>query len=220
MQKYSKQGKRKPNCECSSSSSSCSNECDDGCVGPTGPRGCRGPTGPTGPAVGITGPTGVTGPTGATGPTPDLVRGDLFFSPTDNVSSFVVPLPVVGTFVVIDAPTTLNPLSSPSLTMGANGRITYTGLLPRSFLVSANVSIASASENTGNYILELRKDNITIPGAQARITNAQLSEFQTAAMHALVTLSTPDYVEVWIANTLNGSGAEIAVLNIMVLGIL
>lgn len=80
----------------------------------------------------------------------------------------------------------------------SNNRLTYTGSLTQTFKVSANMSIASTANNViGLYIA---KNGTPINESETYVTANSGGRFENGYIHTVLSLSTNDYIEIWVEN--------------------
>lgn len=97
----------------------------------------------------------------------------------------------------------------------SNNRLTYTGALPRSFLVSAVASVTSvgSSKKVGLYVA---KNNSAIPESEIYATTNAAGRSESVSTQEILQLVTNDYVEIWIENDTDTSNLTVTELNVII----
>lgn len=80
------------------------------------------------------------------------------------------------------------------ITQATTNRLTYTGNRTRQFMVTATVSLTAAAATQGK--LHIYKGGALVTGSTMTRT-IPISDYTTIACHALVSLATNEYVELW-----------------------
>jgi hypothetical protein len=142
---------------------------------------------------------------------PGNVFGQYYF--TDNTTQTTIN--TQNTFQKILGTTTPN--SNNQSFSHTNNRLTYTGAATKLFKITTNASINPV--NTTNVITlltRIAKNNTTLPESQFKSTIYYTSDNETFHNQVLVSLSTNDYIELWVANTTNTDGITCVELNVVV----
>lgn len=100
----------------------------------------------------------------------------------------------VGATPILAAGTTAAQGTATKVTQGTANRLTYTGASTRTFEALATVSMSASAATNGK--LYLYKDGALITGATITRTIADTAT-NTLSIHALVSLATSSYVELW-----------------------
>jgi len=135
------------------------------------------------------------------------VKSSIFIedNATPTVLSQNVAAKVAGTFQA----------GPPCLSCVYNGnQITYVGGNPTRVMAVASIDVNGPNNQT--YLLELRKNGATVPGARVKIRAG--TAIANGALAAMIPLDPNDFVELWITNTTSGQDptvvdATIALMN-------
>lgn len=112
---------------------------------------------------------------------------------TPAATTIVTP----GTFVKAAGSTIAG--GSYLMTPDTSGRITYNGASDRHFHIVASVSMTCAANNQ-TAALRIAKNGVTIAASQLRRQIATGADIGSTALHADTTLSTDDYLELYLTN--------------------
>jgi hypothetical protein len=115
----------------------------------------------------------------------------------DVVTPAATVIAVAGTFVKM-AGTTSFVAPNKDFTMPTNNRLTYGGTVPKSFLITANASFVTASNN--QIIAFTSAINGTPGTARSRRKVGTGADVGSISGHRIVTLNPGDFLEVFITN--------------------
>ena len=95
-----------------------------------------------------------------------------------------------------------------------DNRATYTGSIERIFSVTATLSVTSGNNNQiGMYVA---KNSVIIAESETYMTTNGSGRAEAAAIQALVTLTTNDYIEIWVENATATNDITVTDLNVMI----
>lgn len=95
-----------------------------------------------------------------------------------------------------------------------DNRATYTGSIERIFTVTATLSVTSGNNNQiGMYVA---KNGTVITESETYITTNGSGRAEAATIQALVTLSTNDYIEIWVENSTSTTDITVTNLNVLI----
>ena len=95
-----------------------------------------------------------------------------------------------------------------------DNRATYTGSIERIFSVTATMSITSGNNNQiGMYIA---KNGTVIPESETYMTTNGSGRAEAAAIQAIVTLTTNDYIEIFVENATATNNITVTDLNVLI----
>lgn len=119
----------------------------------------------------------------------------------------------VNTPLKIDGATTASSINQKF--SHSSNRATYVGGLLRDFKVSAVASVTAAASNLqiGFYVA---KNGTVIPESEMYVTTNAASRAESVAIHTLVSLTTNDYIEIWVENDTNSTDVTVTYLNVIV----
>ena len=145
-----------------------------------------------------------------------FVPNSELYNPIGNLylsAGVVTPIAVVGTPVKTLGTTILLP--STDFDSPVNGRLRYIGTETKTFVMTASLSmIASAVNRTFNFYFA-KNDNIL---TETAITNSVPAIFyaETIPLLGVVSLTTNDYVEVWVENLSDDTDMALLTLNMTI----
>ena len=123
-----------------------------------------------------------------------------------------------GTFTKVLGATSTANLGNTKFTHTSPNKLTYIGTRTMTFHTGASFSFAQVGGGAVDWTFQLYKNSIAIPGSRARRQTTNNS-YGSTAIHSFITLSTNDYVELWVSG--NGSTNDIIVsdLNVFLLAL-
>lgn len=97
----------------------------------------------------------------------------------------------------------------------SNNRVTYIGAITRSFRVASVASVTSSSANKqiGFYVA---KNGVVIDESEMYMTTNTNSRAESIAIQTIVTLSTNDYLEIYVENSTDATDITVTFLNTIV----
>lgn len=95
-----------------------------------------------------------------------------------------------------------------------NGRLRYTGTLTKTFHIAVTTSGTPATANDV-FVMGVAKNGAVV--ASTKVLGSA-SGTQFSALHAMITLATNDYIELFVGNTTAGRNITIKSLNMFMLG--
>jgi len=98
-----------------------------------------------------------------------------------------------------------------------NGRLRYTGATTKMFHIACTISI-SPTVGSDEYVFGVAK-NGTVLSSSKILQKLTSSDFQSTAMHVMITLATNDYLELFVGNmTTSGRDVNIKSINLFAMG--
>lgn len=95
-----------------------------------------------------------------------------------------------------------------------DNRATYTGSIERIFSVTATMSVTSGNNNQiGMYVA---KNGVIIPESETYMTTNGSGRAEAASIQALVTLTTDDYIEIFVENATATNDITVTDLNVVI----
>jgi hypothetical protein len=98
-----------------------------------------------------------------------------------------------------------------------DGRLRYIGATTRTFHVACTISIAPASAND-TFVFGIAKTGTMLAESKVLIQATTASGIRSTAMHAMVSLATNDYLELFVGNTTDADDCTVYSLNIFAMG--
>lgn len=125
----------------------------------------------------------------------------------------VTVISVSGTAVKILGTTTANPINQKF--SHTNNRLTYTGALDRSFIVTvcASANSVGSAKQVGFYVA---KNGTVIAESEIYVTTNTSSRAEGVALQTILDLSTNDYIEVFVENSTDTGNITVTELNTIV----
>jgi hypothetical protein len=117
----------------------------------------------------------------------------------------------INSYVVTNVGTSADTLTQ--FTHNGSGRLTYTGTLPKTFLVEADFSVSSQSA-TQNIGVRIAKDGVSQAKSTIELRTTAVSAPFVGTVGCLVSLATNSYVEILATATLNVSPIVFERLNL------
>jgi hypothetical protein len=138
----------------------------------------------------------------------DVAAGNLYLtgSQVTNFSGVSTPAKVAGTTTAID----LFRVSSPS-----SNRLTYTGTKTRRFSVIASVSVTSSAANK-YFSFYVYKNGVLMPESEQAMRLSTGVDKGSLTISCTVLLAANDYIEIWAANTSDGSSMTVETMNLSI----
>lgn len=93
-----------------------------------------------------------------------------------------------------------------------NNRLTYDGLIQRTFLVEATVSVSGTSNNVVKF--RIAKNGTTITASQVSTTLPAAGRSENVAIQAIVEMAFGDYVEIFVRNTTGANDVTLTDINL------
>ncbi len=98
-----------------------------------------------------------------------------------------------------------------------NGRLRYIGTTTRTFHVACTISYSAASANQ-NGVFGIAKNGTVVTAGKILPFLGLATDTRSAALHLMVTLSTNDYLELYVGNTTASNNIIIKTLNLFAMG--
>lgn len=98
-----------------------------------------------------------------------------------------------------------------------NGRLRYTGAITKMFHVAVSISLSPATNNDA-FVLAIAKNGIPNNHCRAYQKLGATTDLQSTAMHCMVSLSTNDYIELFVGNMSGARNLQVKALNIFAMG--
>ena len=98
-----------------------------------------------------------------------------------------------------------------------DGRLRYIGATTRSFHVACTISVAPASAND-TFVFGVAKNGTVLAASKVLIQATTAAGIRSTAMHAMVSLATNDYLELFVGNTTDTDDCTVHSLNIFAMG--
>lgn len=132
-------------------------------------------------------------------PTATTAHGGCYIS-----GSSATTITNAGTFYVLQGTTTA--IDNTLFTHSSPGRLTYTGTVTKTFFVTTTFSYITSANN---ILVKTRvaKNGTTIAGSENQFTKTNGADTKSIGSQYIVTLSTNDYVEVYV--TCDSAGSTI-----------
>ena len=103
-------------------------------------------------------------------------------------------------------------------TGGNNNRLVYTGTAVKMFHIACTISVKSTSSGSNlKAVLYKNGEALTTGIVQAKMGSS--SDIVSTAIHVMTDLSTDDYLELWITNTVSSSDFTITEMNLFAMGV-
>jgi hypothetical protein len=96
---------------------------------------------------------------------------------------------------------------------GGNGRLTYTGVAPVTIHIACTISITSGS-NQQVIHARLGKNATPDPASEAQRKIAQGTDVGSTALHLIESMTTGDYVSLWLRNATAANNVILEVANL------
>jgi hypothetical protein len=138
----------------------------------------------------------------------DVATGNLYLtaSTATNFSGANVPTKVLCTTSAVG----LFRVSSPT-----DNRLVYTGTKNRRFAITGSVSVTAQSANK-YFSFYIYKNGVKLPESEQAMRLSTGVDKGSLTITCTVQLSTNDYIEIWAANTSDGSSMTVETLNLMI----
>jgi acyl-homoserine lactone acylase PvdQ len=95
----------------------------------------------------------------------------------------------------------------------SNNRLTYNGTINRVFKVDATVNLSSGNNN--NIGVLVAKNGTVIDESRMNVTTSGSGAAQSIAVQCLASLTTNDYLELWVRNNTSTTAITVTDLNLM-----
>lgn len=138
----------------------------------------------------------------------DVASGNLYLTSivTTSFSGANVPTKVLGATTAVG----LFRVTSP-----ANNRLVYTGTKTRRFSVTGSVSVTSQAANK-YFSFYIYKNGVKLPESEQAMRLSTGVDKGSLTITCTVQLSTNDYIEIWAANTSDGTSMTVETLNLTI----
>jgi hypothetical protein len=138
----------------------------------------------------------------------DVATGNLYLTSAavTNFSGVNTPTKVLCTTSAVG----LFRVSSP-----ANNQLVYTGTKTRRFAVTGSVSVTAQSANK-YFSFYIYKNGVKLPESEQAMRLSTGVDKGSLTITCTVQLSTNDYIEIWAANTSDGSSMTVETLNLTI----
>lgn len=138
----------------------------------------------------------------------DVATGNLYLtaSTTTTFLGANIPTKVLCTTTAVG----LFRVSSP-----ANNQLAYTGIMNRRFAVIASASVTAQSANK-NFSFYIYKNGVKLPESEQAMRLSTGVDKGSITLSCTILLSTNDYLELWAANTSDGSSMTVETLNLTI----
>jgi hypothetical protein len=122
----------------------------------------------------------------------------------------VTPVAVAGTYYKALG-TTTEDIELVDMTAAVANQLVYTGTAPRHFIVTATISVSTA---TNNHVagFKLAKNGVVIDESIIRTKINITTDIKAITLVAHVDLASTDYIEVWLTDE-TGTGSNITIQN-------
>lgn len=119
-----------------------------------------------------------------------------------------------GVFEKIEGTTTAS-ATNQKFTHTAN-RLTYTGGITKEFVITSSVSANSVTTNTANITVRIAKNGTTLVDSESQATTSSAGRNENFFCQTIVSLSTNDFIELFIANNTSALNLLATELNLIV----
>ncbi len=96
---------------------------------------------------------------------------------------------------------------------GGNGRLTYTGTVPTVVHVACSISFTSGSNNQVTH-WRIGLTGTTDPASEAQRKIMTGTDVGSTALHLVTTMSTNDYLSLWVRNASGSNNVTVEVANL------
>ncbi|MDP2385724.1 MAG: hypothetical protein Q8M29_05095 [Bacteroidota bacterium] len=100
---------------------------------------------------------------------------------------------------------------------GVNNRLKYTGLKPKMCHIGCTISVKSTSTGS-NLKAVLYKNGVALTTGLVQAKMGSSSDIVSTAIHVMTDLSTNDYLELWITNSVSSSDFTVTEMNLFAIG--
>lgn len=97
-----------------------------------------------------------------------------------------------------------------------NNRLTYTGGITKEFVITASISANSVVTNSANITVRIAKNGVTIADSESQATTSQSGRNENFFCQTIVSLSTNDFIEMFITNNTTANNLLATELNLIV----
>jgi hypothetical protein len=125
---------------------------------------------------------------------------------------------VAGTYYKANGTTTISTSVEEIANGSVNNRLVYTGTPDRHFNINASISMTTAS-NSQIVGMKLAKNGVVLDETQVRRKVGTGSDLGAAGVMGCVTLSTDDFIELFVTNETSTTTVTIETLNLSVSGV-
>jgi hypothetical protein len=128
-------------------------------------------------------------------------------------------VPGANTWVKISGASSVNPGSYQFSDGGTSNRVTYTGVSPKLFHITCNISVKSNTSGS-NIKAVLFKNGLALSSALSQVTlTGGTNDIISLPLQGLTCLYPNDYLEIWITDTGNAADLTITDLSMMAIGL-
>jgi len=99
-----------------------------------------------------------------------------------------------------------------------NGRLRYTGVTEKNFHIACTISIAPASAND-TFVFGVAKNGTVIASSKVLMKVATAADIKSTAMHVMTSMTTNDYLEMFVGNTTDADDCTVHTLNLFTMGV-
>jgi hypothetical protein len=98
-----------------------------------------------------------------------------------------------------------------------NGRLRYIGVTEKDFHIACTISIASSSAND-TFVFSVAKNGTALPAAKVLLKIQNASDIKSTAMHVTTSMTTNDYLEMFVGNTTDADDCTVHTFNLFAMG--
>jgi len=100
-----------------------------------------------------------------------------------------------------------------------NGRLRYTGVTTKMFHTAFTISMDGEGTGTNLYIFSITKNGAVVSGCKVIQSIAVSNDTQSTALHCMVSLSTNDYIELYVGNLTDNNDITVKTINLFAMGL-
>ena len=139
-----------------------------------------------------------------------------YFSTTGTLITIIAQSDGSTNMVLVNPVTTLN--NDSLFEMSANGRLTYVGVQTRTFHTACTISFDGEGASTNVYVFGIAKTGTMLTASKVLTSIAAVGDIESTALHVMVTLSTNDYLELFVGNMTDTDDITVKTLTLFGMG--
>lgn len=139
-----------------------------------------------------------------------------YFNTTGTTVSITTQSDGSTNMVLVNPTTTLN--NDSLFDMSADGRLRYVGTTTRTFHIACTVSFDGAGSGTNVYVFGLAKSGTMVTQSKVLQSITAVGDIQSTALHVMTTLSTNQYLELYVGNLTDADDITIKTLTLFAVG--
>ena len=145
----------------------------------------------------------------------DTTRNGQMYMHTQSTTTISTGVGDSGNPIIVDAGASWVDAHSDQFTISTAGRLTYNGLTNKEFNVSANIA-GTVAAGTSTFNFYLAKNGTIITASKTEKEFVSTAVGSPAQACAIITLSTDDYIELFVENTTDLDNWVSEILNVVV----